>query len=68
MGITHQMPAPLVNDPKLTEMWIEACKETCFTIWGVPDAPGEHRIAMYLRLRNDLLDHLKREPASEPVV
>jgi len=68
LGITHQLPAPMVDDPKFKEMWVEECSEKCFTIWGVPeDAAGEHRLAMELRLRNDVLDNLKKEPASEPV-
>jgi len=69
MGITHQMPAPMVNDPKFTQMWMEACSETCFTIWGDLEKPaGQHNIIMQLRLRNDVLDNLKKEPASEPVI
>ncbi|MGA3345460.1 MAG: hypothetical protein ABSC76_11380 [Terracidiphilus sp.] len=69
MGITHQLPAPMADDLKFTQMWIEDCTDTCFTIWGVPEnAADEHRLAMELRLRNDVLDNLKKEPASEPVV
>jgi hypothetical protein len=29
---------------------------------------GRHFIIMQLRLRNDVLDNLKKEPASEPVI
>jgi len=69
MGITHQMPAPMVNDPKFTQMWMEACSETCFTIWSDLEKPaGQRCIIMQLRLRNDVLDNLKKEPASEPVI
>jgi len=69
MGITHQMPAPMVNDPKFTQMWMEACSETCFTISGDMEKPaGQRYIIMQLRLRNDVLDNLKKEPASEPVL
>jgi hypothetical protein len=69
MGITHQMPAPMVNDPKFTQMWMEACKETCFTIGSDMEKPaGQRYIIMQLRLRNDVLDNLKKEPASEPVI
>jgi hypothetical protein len=69
MGITHQMPAPMVNDPKFTQMWMEACSETCFTLWGdLEKSAGQRDIIMTLRLRNDVLDNLKKEPASEPVL
>jgi hypothetical protein len=69
MGITRQMPAPMVNDPKFTQMWMEACSETCFYITSDIETPsGQHYIIMQLRLRNDVLDHLKKEPASEPVI
>jgi hypothetical protein len=69
MGITHQLPTPMADDFKFTQTWIEDCTDTCFTIWGVPeDAAAEHRLAMELRLRNDVLENLKKEPASEPVV
>ena len=69
MGITHQLPAPMVDDPKFTQMWIEACNNTCFTIGSDLTKPaGQHYIIMQLSLRNDVLDNLKKEPASEPVV
>jgi hypothetical protein len=69
MGITHQLPAPMVDDPKFTQMWMEACKETCFTIGSDMEKPGGQRyIIMQLRLRNDVLDNLKKEPASEQVI
>ena len=69
MGIAHQMPAPMVNDPKFTQMWMEACNETCFTIGSDMEKPaGQHYIIMQLRLRNDVLNNLKKEPASEPVI
>jgi hypothetical protein len=69
MGITHQMPAPMVNDPKFTQMWMEACSETCFTIGSDMEKPmGQRYIIMQLRLRNEVLDNLKKEPASEPVI
>jgi len=69
MGITHQMPALMVSDPKFTQMWMEACKETCFTISSDLERPaGQHYIIMQLRLRNDVLDNLKQEPASVPVI
>jgi hypothetical protein len=69
MGITHQLPAPMVDDPKFTQMWMDACNNTCFTIRSDLTKPrGQHYIIMQLRLRNDVLDNLKKEPASEPVV
>jgi len=69
MGITHQMPAPMVNDPKFTQMWMEACTETCFTIGSDLEKPaGQRYIIMQLRLRNEVLGNLKKEPASEPVI
>jgi len=69
MGLTHEMPAQMVKDPGFTKEWAEVCAENCFTIWGVPEnSTEEHGLAMELCLRNDLLDHLKHEPASEPVI
>jgi len=69
MGITHQLPAPMVDDPKFTQMWMEKCNDTCFTIRSDLTKPaGQHYIIMQLRLRNDVFDHLKKEPASEPVL
>jgi len=69
LGIIHRLPAPMVDDPEFTRMWVEDCRERCFTIWGVPeDAAGEHRLAMEFRLRNDVLNNLKKEPASEYVI
>ena len=59
----------MVNDAKFTQMWVQECSERCFIIWGVPeDATQEHELAMELRLRNDVLDNLKKESASEPVI
>ncbi len=69
MGITHQLPAPMVDDLKFTQMWIEECNDTCFTISSDLAKPvGQHYIIMQLRLRNDVLDNLKKESASEPVI
>jgi hypothetical protein len=69
MGITHQMPAPMVDDPEFTQMWMEECNDTCFTINSDLTKPfGQRYIIMQLRLRNDVLDNLKREPASGPVI
>jgi hypothetical protein len=69
MGITHQLPGPMADDPKFTQMWIEACNNTCFTIGSDLTKPaGQHYTIMQLRLRNDVLDNLKKEPASEPIV
>jgi len=69
MGITHQLPTPMVDNPKFTQIWMEACNGTCFTIGSNLTKPaGQHYIIMQLRLRNDVLDNLKKEPASEPVL
>jgi len=69
MGLTHELPAEMVSDSGLREEWVEACSENCFTIWSVPEnLTEEHGVAMQLWLRNDVLDHLKKEPASEPVI
>ena len=59
----------MADDPKFTQMWIEACNNTCFTIGSDLTKPaGQHYTIMQLRLRNDVLDNLKKEPASEPIV
>jgi hypothetical protein len=69
MGITHQLPEPMVDDLKFTQMWMEECNNTCFTISSDMDDPaGQRYIIMQLRLRNDVFDNLKKEPASEPVI
>ena len=69
MGITRQIPAPMVSDPKFARMWMDACNDSCFTINNDMEIPaGRHFIIMQLRLRNDVLDNLKKEPASEPVI
>jgi hypothetical protein len=69
MGITQELPAPMVDGPKFTKVWIEACNNTCFTINSDLTKPaGQRYIIMQLRLRNDVLGNLKKEPASEPIV
>jgi hypothetical protein len=69
MGLTHELPIEMVRDPAFASEWINACTGTCFTIWEVPESrKQEHELAMRLWLRNDVLDHLKKEPASEPVI
>jgi hypothetical protein len=69
LGLTHQLPAQMVSDPQLTREWVEACADSCFTIWEVPEnRKQEHTLAMELWLRNDVLDNLKQESASEPVI
>ena len=66
-GITHQLPAKMVNDPQFLKNWIADCSYSCFHIGGDPADPADARfILMQLQLRNDVLDHLKKEPASEP--
>jgi hypothetical protein len=69
IGLTHELPARMVSDPAFTKEWAKACANSCFTIWGVPENQSEeHALAMRLWLRNDVLDNLKKESASEPVV
>lgn len=69
LALTHELPDEMVRDPAFTKKWVEACTGTCFTIWSVPtNRKEEHGVAMQLWLRNDVLDHLKEEPASEPVL
>ena len=69
MGLTRELPTQMAGDREFTKAWVEACSETCFTIWSVPkNSTQEHSLAMQLWLRNDLLDNLKKEPASEPIV
>lgn len=69
MGITHQLPEPMVQDPKFLAMWVEDCKNTCFTINTDLNDPKDQRyVIMQLKLRNDVLDHLRKEPAAEPVI
>ena len=69
LGLTHELPRQMASDSNFTKEWVEACTENCFTIWSVPgNSTQEHGLAMQLWLRNDVLDNLKREPTSEPVI
>jgi len=69
MALTHELPAQMVQDTGFRQTWIQACKESCFTIWSVPNNQvEEHAVAMLLWLRNDVLDNLKKEPASDSVI
>jgi len=69
IGLTHELPLQIAGDSEFRKAWVEDCAEHCFTIWSVPEnTVQEHGLAMQLWLRNDVLDHLKREPASEPVI
>jgi hypothetical protein len=56
------------DDPEYVSTWIDRCKDSCSTIFGDPANPKDQKgILLQLWLRNDLLDHLKEEPAAEPV-
>jgi hypothetical protein len=69
LGVTHHLPGPMAADPKFTQMWIEECRDICFTINSDLEHPaGQRFVIMQLQLRNDVFDHLKKEPASEPVL
>jgi hypothetical protein len=68
LGITYELPSSMAGDPRLIQEWTEDCQYTCFTIWGDPTKPADQKgILMLLQLRNDLTDHLKKEPATEPI-
>jgi hypothetical protein len=68
LGVTHELPALMRTDAKFTSDWIADCSYTCFHFGGDPAdlAQGKY-ILMQLRLRNNVLDNLKKEPAAEPV-
>ncbi len=69
LGITHELPPAMANDPQFVKKWIADCSYTCFHIGGDPgDQADDQYILMQLQLRNDVLDHLKKEPSSEPVL
>jgi hypothetical protein len=69
LGVTHELPALMRTDAKFTSDWIADCTYTCFHFGGDPAdlAQGKY-ILMQLRLRNNVLDNLKKEPAAEPVI
>ena len=52
------------SDSRFVKDWIADCSYTCFHI----ASDSGRYILMQLQLRNDVLDHLKKEPASEPVL
>lgn len=69
LGVAHELPAAMANDPEFVKEWIDDCNYSCFHLGGDPSDPADGRfILMQLQLRNDVLDHLKKEPASEPVL
>ena len=69
LGITQQMPEVMARDPKFLHAWLADCSYTCFHLGGDPADPAQGKsILMQLRLRNDVLDNLKEEPAAEPVI
>ncbi len=69
MGLTHELPAQMVQDSQLLETWIAACRDSCFTIWSVPEnRKEEHGVGMQLWLRNDVLNSLRKESGAEPVI
>lgn len=69
MGLTHELPSQMAADPEFVRQWSDRCAQSCFTFWSVPRNPREeHGLAMLLWLRNDVLDHLKQESASGPVI
>ena len=69
LGITHHLPKRMMSDPRLIADWIHECSGTCFTLNGDLGDPHEQKyVLQQLRLRNDVLDHLRKESASEPVL
>jgi len=68
MGITHKVPKPMIDDPAFMSAWLEDCKDRCFMIYGDDDPGAKDQWLKMLRLRNDVLKNLKREPAAKPVL
>ena len=69
LGITHQLPKRMASDPTLIAGWTAECAGTCFTLNGDLHDPHFQRYVLeQLRLRNDVLDHLRQEAASVPVL
>ncbi len=69
MGITHRMPSPMTVDEAFTKDWVSDCNDRCFMVYDDSGGPEvQQTLRNQLRLRKDLLQHLKREPAATPVI
>jgi hypothetical protein len=69
MGITHELPKQMRDDPKFVLEWVDYCNRSCFTIWGDPANPKDQAgILVQLQLWGDVLHRLKQEPATEPIL
>lgn len=67
LGITHKVPKPLTADPEFMHEWLKDCSDRCFMIYGDDDPSAKQEWQRMMHLRHDVLIHLKREPAAEPV-
>jgi hypothetical protein len=68
MAITRRVPKPMVDNPTFLHDWMDDCSDRCFMIYGDEDpSAGKEKLRM-LRLRNDVLAHLRREPAAKRVL
>jgi hypothetical protein len=43
MGITHELPKQMRDDPEYVSTWIDRCKDSCFTIFGDPANPKDQK-------------------------
>ncbi|MGO8934850.1 MAG: hypothetical protein ACLPLZ_10575 [Terracidiphilus sp.] len=68
IAITRKLPGPLVADPKFMQDWLKDCKGSCFQIFGNDDPSAKAESLRLLRLRNDVMDHLKGDPEAKPVL
>jgi len=66
MAITSKVPKPLIADSAFMHDWLEDCRDRCFMIYG-EDESGEDRLHL-VSLRNEALDHLKKDSAAKPIL
>ncbi len=68
IAITRKLPGPLMADPTFMHDWLKGCKGSCFQIFGNDDPGAKAESLRLLRLRKDVMDQLKGDPAAEPVL
>ena len=68
MGITHQVPRPMVDDPVFMKDWLNDCSDRCFMIYGDDDPGARDEWLRMRRLQKDVMDHLGSDPASKSVI
>jgi hypothetical protein len=68
IAITRKLPGPLVADPRFMHDWLEDCRGSCFQIFGNDDPGAKAESVRLLRLRSDVMDEFKGDPAAKSVL